>query len=437
VSFLLSALRLTISLARIPRLFASLFLIPLFLSLILVYGQLVVTGIFIQSMSQSPEATRAYLKTMKRENLGRRLIYGSDAELPPLKVCRWIFAKSASGEEGEIPPNDACAPDKLDIALHVSDPAHFDAAEYEKIFEGNIERLHVCRTCEPHIVIEVGAEENKTQVYSVWGLMVLSLASFNDDVNDQYIAVIKNFDKIKAKIGNISFHSPGFRHPVGVRTMYVSLAVVLNIALLIVITLWLALRAHRKVLDYFARSGALLPMVAATGKGVFYAAIWFLTFLRVGGFLFAAIPMTVYGFREILKKDQASSVFEADFSAVILWIIAIVASLGLATLISSISELKQRHQFLSFLYRYLPLGLAALGLLLWSASFLFSNNSAVGVFRNTLTALPILGMGPVLIAPVFKPNFDVLAIHTVLTSFLFIIALRYNARWFAAHLEDL
>ncbi|MBN8548793.1 MAG: hypothetical protein J0M12_05725 [Deltaproteobacteria bacterium] len=434
MKLMLSALRLAIALARIPRLFASLLLIPLILSLLLVYGQLVVTGLVVRTLSQDPKTIESTLRQIKQDNLGRRLLYGDGVELPPLKLCRWTET-IVEGVAHEIPPA-GCEPDKLDVALHVPDPAAFDAAQYEKIFNGNVERLHVCKTCQPHVVIEVGETENKTQVYSVWGMLILSLIRFNDDVNEQYINVVKNFDKIKFSIGDISFYSSGLRHPVGVRTMYMSMAVVFNIALLIIIAMWLALRAHRKVLDYFARSGALLPMVAATGKGVFYAALWILTFFRVGAFLFAAVPMTLYGFAEILRKDQVHSVFGSDYIALFLWVVAIVTSLGLATLISSISELKQRHQFMSFVYRYLPIAICAIGMLLWSLSFI-SDAEVTGTFRNVMTALPILGMGPVLIAPIFKPNFDVLAIHTVLTSLLFVIALQHNARWFAAHLEDL
>lgn len=435
MKLLLSALRLAVALARIPRLFATLLLIPLFLSLVLVYFQLLVTGLFVQTLTQKQENVETTLRQVKKENLGRQLLYGRGVELPPITVCRWNYVQHTDGKLYEMPP-PGCDPDKLDVAVHVEDPSTFDAAEYEKIFNGNVERLHICKECRPHVVIEVGAKENKTQVFSVWGMLVLSLIQFNDDVTEQYISVVKNFDKIKFKIGDISFHSSGFRHPVGVRMMYVSMAVVFNIALLIVITMWLALRAHRKVLDYFARSGALLPMVAATGKGVFYAAIWILTFFRVGAFLVAAVPLTIYGFSEILRKDQVTSVFGSDYVALLLWVIAIVTSLGLATLISSISELKQRHQFLSFMYRYLPITVCAFGMVLWSASFI-SDSDYTGTFRNVMTSLPILGMGPVLIAPVFKPNFDVLAIHTVLTSLLFIFALKHNARWFAAHLEDL
>lgn len=436
MTFLSSAFRLALALARIPKLFSALFLIPLILSLLLVYGQLVVTGLFVRTFSQSHESVEDTFKQMKRENLGRRLLYGEGAELPPLLLCRWRMVQDEFGNSGEIPPSEECAPDKLDVALKVQNPQTFDASEYEKIFNGNVERLHICTSCQPHVVIEVGEATNNTHVYSIWGLMVLSLVQFNDDVGEQYVQAIKKFDKIKSKIGDILFFSPGFRHPIGVRQMYVSMAVVFNIAILIVITMWLALRAHRKVLDYFARSGALLPMVAATGKGVFYAAIWILTFFRVGGFLLAAIPMTILGFAEILRRDQIVTVFGKDHLALALWVVAVISSLGLATLISSISELKQRHQFLSFTYRYLPISVCALGMLLWSASFI-SDGYHTGMVRNVMTALPILGMGPVLIAPVFKPNFDVLAIHTMLTVLLFLFALRHNARWFAAHLEDL
>jgi hypothetical protein len=387
-------------------------------------------------MSQGPEDLETTLKHMKQKNFGRTLLYGDTAELPPLKVCRWLEIRDSAGNFGEAPPSEDCAPDKLDVALQVPNPDTFDVTEYQNIFEGNVERLHVCRECNPHVVIKVGEEKNTTEVFSVWGMMVLSLIQFNDDVQEQYVKVVKNYDRIKFKIGDINFHSPGLRNPVGVRTMYVSIAIVFNVALLIVVTMWLALRAHRKVLDYFARSGALLPMVAATGKGVFYTAIWLLTFFRVAAFLGAAVPMTVYAFVAILRKDQMQTFFSDDYVALILWGIAVISSLGLATLISSISELKQRHQFLSFTYRYLPITVCAIGMALWSFSFI-SDSPSFGTFRSIVTSLPILGMGPVLIAPVFKPTFDVLAIHTVFTAGLFIYALRHNARWFAAHLEDL
>jgi len=42
------ALRLVFSLVLIPRLFASLLLLPLILSIVVVYVQLLVTGLFIQ-----------------------------------------------------------------------------------------------------------------------------------------------------------------------------------------------------------------------------------------------------------------------------------------------------------------------------------------------------------------------------------------------------
>ena len=54
-----------------------------------------------------------------------------------------------------------------------------------------------------------------------------------------------------------------------------------------------------------------------------------------------------------------------------------------------------------------------------------------------LTGTPVLGIAPILIAPIFKPMVDVLTVHSILTILVCLYVLRANAHWFAAHLEEL
>jgi hypothetical protein len=211
---------------------------------------------------------------------------------------------------------------------------------------------------------------------------------------------------------------------------------VVNFALIVIITLWLAIKAHRKVLDYFVRNGALLPMVAACSKRSFYGALWILTVSRVLAFLAAAVPMTVVVFLDLLGKEDLKRFFQGDIWALMLWGVTLVLSMSLATVIASIAELRQRHEILSFLYKYLPIFVSLLGGVIWVATFIFEGN-APSIIRQFLTACPIIGMVPVLIAPLFSPYAWLLVVNMVLTAALLAVTLNFNARWFAAHLEEL
>lgn len=430
----ISSLRLAYSLARIPRLFASLFLMPLLLSIVLLYGQMLITGIWLGTNRSDPGEVAGALDRLKKENLGRRLLYGDGKELPEIKICRWT-ATLQDGEEGEVAPED-CSADLLDVAIHTQTPQTFDATAYRKIFNGNVEHLHLCRRCTPHIVIDASSEAHSTTVRSVWGLMVLSLIRFNEQSNQTFVKMAEDFHEIRTALGPVELLAHGFVAPINFRNMTPALAITLNVAGLFLLTMWLALRAHRKVLDYFSRSGALLPMVAATGQGTFYGALWLLTFARVVAFLLASVPLLISGFCELFPARSIGEIFDLAYVGIALWATTLAISLSLATLISSIAELKQRHHVLSFFYRYVPLILSGSGLLIWSISFLFDSTFA-GALRNLISALPILGIGPVLLAAIFKPYTACLLIHLVSSILLGALILRHNARWFAAHLEEL
>jgi hypothetical protein len=118
-----------------------------------------------------------------------------------------------------------------------------------------------------------------------------------------------------------------------------------------------------------------------------------------------------------------------------IWLIALVSTLGFATVIASIAELKHRHSLLSISYRFLPLLGAFTGAILWSASFILPVHS-FGVFRLILSAIPVFGIAPILVAPITGLPYLPMTIHAVLAACALVWLLRRNARWFAAHLEE-
>jgi hypothetical protein len=407
------------------------------MSLLLVYGQLVATAVLVKAIGIDGDSMATHYENRRQSDLGRQFLLGDSRTLEAPRICRWKTTATSSGATREAPPSPLCNPDRLDVALHVANPDSFETHDYEKLFNGLVERIHLCTSCTPDAIITIEPSGAiRSDAFSTQGLILLRLSRNNDEVQKQFVTARRELDRLRTLTGATHLHSAGLRQPVSIDALQGSLAVIFNIAALIMISLWLALKAHRKVLDYFARNGALLPMVAATGKSTFYGALWILTLARVGAFLCAAIPMTYFGFEAFAVEDNYSDLFLSNYVELGLWICALGASLGLATLIASISDLQQRHHFLSVLYKYLPLVLCIGGTIIWTATFL-ADSPFFGILRSVITALPVVGMGPILIAPTMKPDFLVLGIHAVLTSILFSVALKKNARWFAAHLEEL
>jgi hypothetical protein len=406
------------------------------LSLIVVYGQLLVTGTVVKVSSQDSAEVEKRFKKMRENSIARRFLYGDPAPLPAPEVCRWAYQDLGEGLK-EYPPRVECNPDRLDVALRTDNPETFDVKPYYELFEGNTERIHICKTCQPDLVIHAyDGEKTKTDIYSVQGMMLLGLTDFNENVTTERLEVALTFDKTMELIGSRRLHSHGYDQPIKFSGISTNVAFICSIAFLVIMTLWLALKAHRKVLDYFSRNGALLPMVAATGKKDFYAAIWYLTLFRVGAFLAAAVPLTILTFIDLDKKGRLGDLFSGGEFSFLVWIVALIASMALATMVASIADLKHRHQFLSFTYKYIPLIVCVLGALVWAFTFLVDGAGA-SMIRNVAASLPIVGVAPILIAPIFKPQMLVLIIHSVLTLGLFVVLVRHNSQWFAAHLEDL
>jgi len=421
--------RIAAALLRIPHLALSLFAVPLILSLGIVVVQLLATGAAVQLMTTTGRAVVA--TNISDTNPIRWMIYGSGDLRGPLRVCRW--APNSQGIES--PLGEECAPDRLDVAVQVDNPESFDISRFHKLFEGHIDRLHVCRSCQPDVVITPGTNgEIASTARSLFGLSILFLPYSNQEVVEQRTAVKEAYEDIQRSLGSISMHIPEISEAIGISSLKGTLPITTNIALLVVIALWLALKAHRKVLDYFSRNDVLLPLAAACGKQAFYSAIWILTLFRVGCFLGASIPLMYFGLDDIFSSNVGIDLsFSLAHGAA--WLVALVSALGLATVIASIAELKHRHSLLSVSYRFLPLLGAFFGAMVWGASFIMPLH-ACGVFRLIVSALPIVGIAPILVAPVTGLPYAPMMIHAVLAIIGLTWLLKRNARWFAAHLEE-
>jgi hypothetical protein len=89
----------------------------------------------------------------------------------------------------------------------------------------------------------------------------------------------------------------------------------------------------------------------------------------------------------------------------------------------------------NFLYRYVPILLALVGGAAWAFTFVFPTEAA-GIVRTIFTALPVVGLAPVFIAPVTEPPYVALLFHGTVSLVALVFLVRVNMRWFAAHLEE-
>jgi hypothetical protein len=423
-----SALHLSFCLIRIPHLALSLFVFPLLIGLAVVWVQLVITGVVLKQGDPTAKVLTPDGEVVGRQdfNLMRYVLFGAPGKRAPLMVCRWVV--DAAG--AEVPPGIECAPDRLDVALQVTDPATFDPTVYGELFEGEIDRLHLCTSCHPDLVIRIDSQgEVLTESRSLFGLGVVSLPFFKNQnkINQDVSSTLGRF-------GEMRLFMPDVRDGIAISRLEASLPFVMNVSVLVLSALWLSVRAHRKVLDYFTRNDVLLPMVAACGKGRFYAALWILTLARVGCFLGASVPLVFFGLQEVAGKDVFRS-FEVPAHEQLIWIASLVSSFALAAIIASIAELKHRHTFFSIAYKIMPLLVALVGTALWGLSLL-SESGAAGVARMTFAAIPVVGVAPLMFGPILKLPIVVLCSHLLAATLLMVVLLRRNARWFAAHLEE-
>lgn len=426
------AVHLAWSLIRIRHLATSLFMLPLVCSVLLVFAQLALTSAFIRAVVPGA-ADEGSVEPVIQEDFNpvRLVLYGSSEPRPNLQVCRWIV--NPSDPTKEVPPRPSCAADSLDVAVHVSNPSSFDASNLAEMFRGQIDRLHICRNCRLDIVINVSEDgRHVTRAENVYGLAVLSLA-YMPKPEDRF-EQIDSFRIAEQGIGTLFFYMPDASSLVQITGDNGAMLFTANVVTLVVIALWLAVRAHRKVLDYFARNDVLLPLVAATGKHTFYSALWIVTGARVLCFLAASIPVIYFGLSDIGGDDVFDPLVE-HIDLIVVWLFTLVSAVSLCTVISSIAELKHRQALRSFLYRYVPIIGALFGGCMWVGSFVLPSQS-MGIVRSVITSLPVIGLAPLFVVPITLPNVFVVLLHGVVSAVLVVFILRKNARWFGAHLEE-
>jgi hypothetical protein len=428
----MAAFRIVLSLIKVPRLFAALLLFPILGALLIVFVQLFFTASTLTQISSAKNTDSDYNINVNWDFL--RLILFSDgkplAEEP--KICIWQTDPSSSLETF---PSADCAPDRLDVAIHHKEEKPLDLSKYVELVRGNSYRLHVCKDCRPDLEFFESSSKPEVKIHSIYGLILYQLILKDTQIESKIKELRRERNLREKGFGEVSLNLSQLHKPTNLSAIDLSIVIVLNITSLAVIALWLGLKAHRKVLDYFSKSGALLPMVAATGKKSFYSALWIITGLRVLAFLLASVPLLIFTLLNSSSSDTQSAVDIASIYFLI-WLAALISGLSLATIIASISDLKGRHELLSIMYKLVPLLLSILGGIIWLLSFLGTGDISV-LLRNVIVALPIVGLGPLILSQVVQVHLYLLIIHILLSLLGCQYLLKRNTHWFAAHLEEL
>ena len=426
----MKAFRLAFALMRIPRLFLSLLMGPLFIGLIIVSLQVFMLSAYTRQVTRSSENFRSETRREASGSGIRYVLYGKIDALPPLKVCRW-------NSEDSPPPH--CLVDDYDVMLRVDDPASFDSSDYEKLFAGATKALHLCRECAnaSSVVINVRDGSIETHIRSVFAILVVLLAKESDRrLSDLVAQVWEHREMVGNLLGTKIIHLPGTPKSVIESTMGNDIVVIMNVVILVVLALWLALRSHRKVLDYFAQNGALLPLVAANGKKSFYSAIWLITMSRVLLFLGTSVPITCIFIADMMKTEGVGTSLELSLPQFLIWLLGLIISLAVLTLLGSIAELKHRRPMHYLVFKYVPLLISILGGSIWVISLAFPGEM-LSYARSMIAVIPISGLFPLILSPLFLFNENIIAWHIIIATLIIVILMYTNARWFAAHLEEL
>lgn len=421
----LQALHVALSLLRIRRLFFSLFLGPVLLGLGIVLLQSIATVVLIRLSNEDSEQYGARMSSSTESEILRGYVFGGEKIPSVPTIC--------------LEPNStaACIVKPYDIVIH----NQFDRAvvfdEFQEAFRGAAQRIHFCKDCSSDFILTIGQSDSETKIFSLSGLAVLFLSDNRRLIELRQHLADARTEKDKAdKIqGNIVFHPPGLVSPLAFSKAQNILAIILNVCLAVAIVLWLGIRAHRRVLDYFAKNNVLLPLVAGCGKKVVYDALWMLSFARVLLFVISALLPLLFVFITAEGFSMVSAEGETKY-LLVLWMIAVLFSLGCFGTLVSMAELRQRYPLASILYKVLPVSLALLGLVLWFAAIL-NGGTAWRVISSIISILPIIGLTTTLIAPLSSINPTILSIHIVLCILLARLSLKRNSTWFAAHLEEI
>ena len=430
----LTALKVALSFIAEPRLFVTLLFWPLVLGLIIVSMQGWFSSAYISALDITPDEYSQRISAEKKdvEILKRHLLSGGAISKTPT-ICFWQSAGNL-----EIQEEPECVLEPNDIVIKGAKPEIVAQEDLISTFEGVVSKIHFCNTCESNIVLDMRNSEPVTHIRSLQSMGVLFLAASSEQkrMKNFNLEARKLHDKYKKSIGDIYFYAPGYAFPIQISGMHKVLLLVLNTAAIVLVTLWLSLRSHRKVLDYFAKNGALLPLVAACGKGVFYRAIWVITALRVLAFLAAAVPATIIMFAFSISEKTLNQFVFGDFAEFVLWVLSICCGMATLTMIASISELMQRHNSFAWIYKAIPLLLCFVGAFVWGCT-IASHSNTLEILQMVIVSCPVVGIIPILVVPAFKVDPYILSTHTVLSAMVVMLLAKINSRWFAAHLDEI
>ena len=423
----MQALHIAVSLVRIPRLFISLLLGPLLIGLIFVFAQsLMISAYLVADMPKTMEDLNENMAIQKDISFFRYLLYNKTEKLNDLKICRWLNVDKSP-----------CMIEEHDIAIITENPQTLNIDKYVDLFNGSTKQLHICSNCKTDINIDLKSNQIYTDIINPVSILVLFESQHqNSDISQNLFEIATQRLNMQDTLGEISVYPVGLNQPIKFSTIEDDILIAMNISMYLVVILWLALRSHRKVLDYFSKSGALLPLVSACSKQSFYGAIWIITLIRVLLFIASTAPLSIIILYRLIKNDMLITSIDFNSPTFILWIICLLASLATITLIGSIAELKHRQGWTSMFYKIAPVFCALLGAGFWISS-LFSNIDALITTRHIIEATPGFGLLPIIAAPICGISSGQIVLHTVLCSALITIVLLINARWFAAHLEEL
>jgi hypothetical protein len=393
--------------------------------------QLCVSVLFIVGQGRNNiERTIETVQADKEVDWIRPTLMGG--EIPDqVKLCYWNF------ENNQLLPTDStCTLQRYDVVINTSALKLFSITDYLEILNGLFRTVHVCDGCKTDLIIRNDGEYNRVDIRSIFALLLFQKVNITDKVKAGYTMALKSRKDLDDKLGKKYIILSGFTDHILLSNITTTFTIVLNVCGLIITALWLAIKAHRKVLDYFSYSGCLLPLVAACGASSFYSAIWIITILRVLIFLGASIPLGIMVFSSLTNSTDTPFFSLTNYPTLTIWIITLASELLLSTLIASITELKRHYSLTSIIYRIMPILISALGGLLWSITFLFETD-IVYYIRSFFTLIPIFGLVPIIMTPIFSPNIAILVIHFFITILFFYKIATGNIRWFAAHLEDI
>lgn len=433
---MIPSLRLTWCLLRIPRLVAILLLAPVITAVMLAVLQFFGSAIFLRAPShQSAEMRAEKLEARAKDqdpSWFRKTLIGNADFARELKTCFWEDDPVTQTLRATSPD---CALERFDIVISPAVTETFGLPFYQNLFKGLFRAIHICDGCGTDIIIRKENGKMRTDFRSFLGFVLFQEVNFRGSVEKKHIEALQARKELGERLGDRFFDLVGFREPTKLSSLSAKIVIILNIGFAIVTALWLALKAHRRVLDYLSHSGVLLPMVAAVGKSPFYGSVWLLTLIRVAAFVLATVPLGIFVFIDVITDPSAFPFYGRPF-AFFAWALAVIISFALAALVASVAELKHHHDLFNIHYKLAPLIACSFGGIVWTVTFLVELPIGQTV-RSLIGAIPVVGIGPILLAPVFEPYWYVLAANIVSTLVLLIWVGRYNTRWFAAHLDEI